>query len=403
MVNRSVVLRYYAYQVTNAAGFYLPISLLYLQDKGFDLFFIGLSGAVFNFAFLTVEIPAGYIGDRLGRRTSLAISSALRGGAMVAYAFVDSAAAFVVLWAVWAAGQTFRSGTLTAWLYELLSDTGEEAAYPRIEGRGRTARLVTSATGALAGGFLYTIDIRLPFLVNAALAFVGLPLLITLPAVGTEGGDSELFTVRDAVSMLRLQAGRSDIRWFVLYLALFWGIFQVSRNFTQPAVTAVGLPVASLGVLYAGFQLLGAGTASMSGWIESRLGLRRFFGLLVPVFAIAYGSIAAFPLAVVPVLFLYRGSMNLIIPLRNTYLNDRLENVGRATVLSGAQMVLTLGASIASLIGGVVADATGSVAVFVIVGVSVTVLAGSLWIAVSPVRSLDGHSSPANEEVTPAE
>ncbi|MFB6299075.1 MAG: MFS transporter [Halobacteriales archaeon] len=402
MARRSVVLRYYAYQVTNAAGFYLPISLLYLQDKGFDLFFIGLSGAVFNFAFLTVEIPAGYVGDRLGRRASLAISSGLRAVAMVAYAFVESAIAFVVLWVIWAAGQTFRSGTLTAWLYEFLSGTDDEAAYPRIEGRGRTARLVTSAVGALAGGVLYTIDIRLPFLTNAALAFAGLPLLATLPAVGVDLSEDELFTVREAVSMLRLQIDRPDIRWFVLYLALFWGIFQVSRNFTQPAVKAVGLPVASLGVLYAGFQLLSAGATSLSGWVESRIGLRRFFGLLIPIFGLAYGSIAALPLAVVPVVFLYRGSMNLIIPLRNTYLNNRLKNLGRATVLSGAQMVLTLGASVASLVGGVIANATDSVAVFVVVGVSLTGIAGILWVAVSPVRSFDEHAGRTGDDAVPA-
>jgi MFS family permease len=74
--------------------------------------------------------------------------------------------------------------------------------------------------------------------------------------------------------------------------------------------------------------------------------------------------------------------MNAIIPLRNKYLNDRLEEIGRATVLSGAQMVLTLGTSTASLIGGVVAETTGSVQVFFWIGVSVAILAvscGSLF------------------------
>ena len=102
----------------------------------------------------------------------------------------------------------------------------------------------------------------------------------------------------------------------------------------------------------------------MSGWLEDRFGARGFFGVLVPMFGIVYAGIAVIPLAVLPALFLYRGSMNVIIPLRNKYLNDRLEESGRATVLSGAQMVLTLGASTASLIGGVVAETTGSVQAF---------------------------------------
>jgi MFS family permease len=374
--------RYYAYQITNAAGFYLPVSLLCLQYKGFGLLFIGLFGAVFNFVSLVAEIPAGYVGDRVGRRASLMVSSGLRAVAMIAYAFAESAVTFVLLWVIWAAGQTFRSGTLSAWVYDYLEEYADEAEYARIEGRGRMARLVTSAVGALAGGVLYTIDVRFPFLANAALALLGISLLFTLLAVKNKMDDDEVFTVREAINVLRLQTARTDVRWFVLYLALFWGIFQVSRSFTQPAVKAVGLPVVGLGVLYAAFQLIGAGAASMSGWPEDRFEVRGFFGVLVPIFGIVYAGIAIIPLAVLPALFLYRGTMNAIILLRNKYLNDRLEEIGRATVLSGAQMVLTLGTSTASLIGGVVAETTGSVQVFFWIGVSVAILAvscGSLF------------------------
>jgi MFS family permease len=163
-------------------------------------------------------------------------------------------------------------------------------------------------------------------------------------------------------------------------------------------VKAVGLPVVGLGVLYAVFQLIGAGAASMSGWLEDRFEVRGFFGVLVPIFGIVYAGIAIIPLAVLPALFLYRGTMNAIILLRNKYLNDRLEEIGRATVLSGAQMVLTLGTSTASLIGGVVAETTRPVQVFFWIGVSVAILAGLLWITVSPVRSADDESLSAGED-----
>lgn len=391
--------RYYAYQVTNAAGFYLPISLLFLQDRGFGLFFVGLSGAVFNFAFLTVEIPGGYIGDRFGRKASLLVSSGLRGAAMASYPFAESAATFVVLWILWASGQTFRSGSLSAWLYEHLDEHGAASTYARVEGRGRTARLLFSAGAALAGGYLYTVDIRLPFLVNAALALAGIPLLLSFPTVEQDRVDDH-FSLSEAAESLRVQAERPDIRWFVVFLALFWGIFQVSRNFTQPAVEAVGIPVTGLGVLYAAFQLLSAGAASVSGWLEEWVGIRTFFRLLPAVFAVSYASIAAVPLAVLPALFLYRGSMNVIVPFRNKYLNDRIQDDGRATVLSGTQMVLTFGASVASLVGGVVADMTGPVAVVSLVGVAISLLAGIVWGRTSPVRPVSTIHEPTDD--TPA-
>ena len=42
---------------------------------------------------------------------------------MIAYAFAESAVTFVLLWVIWAAGQTFRSGTLSAWIYDSSKNT----------------------------------------------------------------------------------------------------------------------------------------------------------------------------------------------------------------------------------------------------------------------------------------
>ncbi|MFB6242604.1 MAG: MFS transporter, partial [Halobaculum sp.] len=65
---RLLRLRYYAFRASNSAGFYLPISIVFLQQQGFGLAFIGATQAVFGLASLLAEVPSGYLGDRLGRR-----------------------------------------------------------------------------------------------------------------------------------------------------------------------------------------------------------------------------------------------------------------------------------------------------------------------------------------------
>ncbi|WP_135820572.1 MFS transporter [Halostella litorea] len=388
--SRRLIRKYYAYRASSAAGFYLPVSILHMKDQGYSLAFIGLAQAVFSFGMLAAEIPSGYLGDRLGRRETLALGNALRAGAMVGYVLAGSALGILLVKAVWAVGWAFRSGTQSALLYELLSTRFDESEYARIDGRGSTVLLVTSGVGAVVGGALYTVDAGLPFLVNAGLALAGVLVLATFPCIECETESDGAFTVREAVRMLHAQAARPEVRWFVAYAALFAGLFGVTRTFEQPALDAVGVPVVGIGLLYAGFKAVSAVAASATGWLEETVGVRRSFGLLVPGFAVAYAAVAVTPLALVPVLVLYRATRTVTRPLRNQYLNDRLDDVGRATVLSGASMALSLAGGAAQLVGGAAAGTFGAVGVLPWAGLTVTGAAAVLWLAASPVREGSG-------------
>ncbi len=386
---RWLVPRYYLFRATNSAGFYVPVAILYLQDEGYGLGFIGVAYAVFGLATLAAEIPSGYLGDWLGRRASLAVGSALRTVVLAAYPLVDGATAYLVIHVLWATGRAFRSGTQDAWLYEILKAHFDEEQFARVEGRGRAILLVTSAAGAVAGGYLYGVDPGYPFFANAALAALGLPILVTFPPVERDGG-GEVFTVRDAVRMLRLQVARPEVRWLVAYAALFNALFLVTRVYEQPALDAVGVPVTGFGLLYAGFKLVSAGAAASVGWFEDRLGARGVFALLMPAYGLAYASLALFPVLVVPALFLNRGLRVLTIPVRNQYLNDRLEDVGRATVLSGVAMALALVGSVSRLVAGWGTEAVGVLPFLAQAGVAVVVVGVALWTLVSPIRAGNG-------------
>ncbi len=392
--SRGLIRRYYAFRTTNSAGFYLPVAIYFLVDSGYGTEFVLFSYAVFSLASVTAEIPSGYVGDLVGRRGSLAIGAALRVVAIGAYPFaVSSPVAIVGLHVVWAAGRAFRSGTQDAWLYEILGARFDESEFARVEGRGSTALLVTSAVTAVAGGLLYTVDPAYPFLANATLAAVGLPMLYAFPAVdgGTERDDA--LTVREAVDVLGVQARRPAVRWLVVYAALFTALFSVTRSLEQPALDAVGVPVAGLGVLYAAFKLVSAGAAASAGWVQETLGTRRVFGLLVPAYLVAYGLLAVVPILVVPVLFFNRSRRLITRPIRNQYLNDRLDDVGRATVLSGAAMALSLASAVAKFVVSAVAVGVGPIGLLPPVGVAVALLAGGLWVATSPVREYEDETA----------
>lgn len=392
----SLVRRYYLYRGTLSPGFYIPVSVIYMEAQGLGLADIGFVQGAFLFSMVVSELPTGYLADRLGRRTALALGNGIVVAVMLGFTVADSTPAFTAVYAVWAVGWTFRTGTADAWLYELLAERDAEDEHARISGRADSTLRVVSAITALSAGLLYTIDPAIPFLANAGLAALGLPLLSTLPKTrGVGDEDGERMGVREAARVLRAKLTQPSIRWIVVYAALFNLAFSVTRVFEQPAMRAVGVPITGLGVLYAGFKLVSAVASGASGPLQDRLGTRGVLLLLVPVVGVAYASFAVVPLLLVPALFLRRGIQRVTRPVRNEYVNDRLEDVGRATVLSGVSMALTLASGTANVLGGRVAAVVGPVTFLSATGVAVATLGGLLWLVTHPVREPTADPAPS--------
>lgn len=385
---RRTVLTYYAYKATTSNGFWMPYAYVYLLQQGYGASVFGFANAVFLFTMVAWEVPAGYVGDRLGRRASLVVGNVLTTGVFGLYAFTETGWHVVALFAVWGVGYAFHSATGQAWLYDLLDGAGHGSStedFAHISGRSEAVSLVASAAGAIAATPLYWVDPGLPFLANAAVSALGVPLLALLPA--TRGEFEATFTVRRAVRLLRVQAGRPGVRWLVAYAALFNLLFSMTRWLEQPALEAAGVPLIGFGALYAAFQLVSAAGTSATGWIQERLGARLFFVLLVPLCGFAYGMVAVVPMFVVPVIFLRRTLGRVVTPIRDQYLNDRLDGIGRATVLSGVSMVLSTTSGLGNAVVGPIAESMGPVGFLPTAGVVVSTVAAVLWLGTSPVRS----------------
>lgn len=391
---------YYLFRATTSYGFYLPFSTIYLVQQGYGLDVIGLAQSAFLFAMVAAEIPAGYVADRIDRRTTLAAGNAISAASLGAYPFVGSATGWIVVYGLWGLGAACHSAIGEAWLYDLLAQRTAESSFARTSGRGATVELVVSAASAMAASLLYAVDPAFPFLANAALSAAGVPLLFTLPA--TRNGADSVISIAETLRALKLQLHRSEVRWLVAYAALFNVLFSVTRWLEQPALDAVGIPITSFGLLYAGFKLVTAGATSTTGLLQERLGARGFFLLLLPVCGVAYAMVYFLPLFVVPVLLLRRALDRVSRPIRNQYLNDRLDSVGRATILSGVSMALHLASGAGNAVFGLVAEATGPMAFLPVAGVGVVLVAGVLWVATDPVREPSGGVGPS-ESPSPGE
>jgi MFS family permease len=383
---RRVILKFYVYKGVSALHLTGPIWVLFLLSRDMSYAQIGALDSLFAAVILLGEIPTGYLGDRIGRRNSLLIGTTLGSIGSIGFAFGASFGSFAVLYALLALGRTFETGTESAWLYDILQEQLDESEFARIQGRGNAVSYVMSGGAAILGGIVGDVNLAYPWLISGgATAFAAL-VLLTFPETD-HGDDSETFTVLDALPIIRSRLLDPSLRTFILFTALFYAVLGSVNYFVQPVSRDLGLEISQIGVLYAGFTGLSAVVSYNSGFIKDALGIDRWFTVTPVLLGAAFATVLFAPLVALPVFFLMMAVRNASKPLEHQYLNDRVESLGRATVLSSVSMVHSLVLIPFQVAAGGVATLTSPL--------QTIALLGGLLVVVTALSSLLSASAPA--------
>lgn len=380
------VARYYLYKATKAVELYRPVMYLYFLSVGLSFTEITILEAAYNVTTVVGEVPTGYLGDRVGRRASLVVGTALIAVTLAAIGFASTFPALLALYVLWSLGYAFRSGSEDAWLYDSL--VGEEG-FSRVRGRGESVALATGVAAAVVGGWLASASLAYPFFAASGVTAASALVLLSVeePADAPEFDpltpSAALAAVRTALSDDRLRA------FLPYYYVLFSSVTYLAFIFLQPrieTVVAVG-PAAELvglagglepmlGWYYAAISLVGALLTARAGWLRERVGLRAW--LLTAPFLVAGLLVGqwAVPLLALPAFVLVRGIAEATKVFAANYVNDRIASVGRATTLSAMAMVSGLAVVPFQLSSGVLSDASSPGAALGVAGVALAV--GSL-------------------------
>jgi MFS family permease len=286
-----------------------------LRDVTFPEF--GVLSAVLSVAIVGGEVPAGYVGDRYGRKGSLALSVVLSVLSLLGFVVARGFVPYLLFYVLRALALAFASGSADAWLYELLEEYLSTDAYTRIRGRGASVMRWTSVATTIAGGGLYVLNPSYPFLASAALSALGLAVLWSMPASSvvaddrpgavSRGGSGDTDVTdepngagtdagartgpRESLAVARRGLTAPSLRWLVSYAGLFFAVVRAGESYIQPVARAAvrgrldalagdalrtGLPLGVLlGLLYASFAAVSATASYYAGDVEARLGLTR--------------------------------------------------------------------------------------------------------------------------------
>jgi len=328
---------------------WIPIWVVFLQDKGVSLTQIGVLESVAWVLSAGLEVPSGAIADRWGRKASMAIGTFLYSMAMLLILADALSPLFLLGYALWNTSFAFISGADTAFLYDSLKADGRASEAAKQSGRYLAITQASQGIASVLGAWVATLDITLCFTVGAVTGLVATALVLTFKEPPRlEEGESQLPFWHNLRVAVGIAARRPVVRWLLLLATGFEVVpFIVYYVLLQPYALAVALPLASIGVVVLGVQLAGVAASWLAHRTQGLVGLSTLvaggiaitlvsttlLGLLPSIPALAFMLVVALVPSVAQ-------------PLLSARLNDMIPSAQRATIISLSALIFELGLAV---------------------------------------------------------
>ncbi len=322
--------------------FMIVIALLvpYLATKGIGMRQFMELQAVFALVILCGELPSGLLSDLWGRKKTLLLGSTLKAVSFSLLPLWSSYEGFLFHHLMMGIALSMISGGDVALLYDsYLAAGGEKSRGTAVLGNANLAAQMGTTGSALLGGAVVALSYVHLLWANAILSWIPvlLVLRVTEPSASLDRGKKKAEELKELLSttLVRDAATRrvllNIVAWGTGGLVMFW----VNQKYWQES----GVPLASFGVLLAGYGLT-AGLAGRSAALGvARYGRRPLLAAVGVLPIIAYFGMAS---------FLGWGGilLGILAPVGRGLgqvlfmeaLNERISSAFRATVISLTQL-----------------------------------------------------------------
>ena len=342
----------YAMALLQGMVFYGPIATLYRQAYGLSMFHITIIESISLGLTLLLELPWGYVADRIGYRRTMVFCSGLFLVSKVVFWQAEGFVFFLlerVLLSIVGAG---LSGVEASVLY--LSCPEEQSQ--RVFGRYQTCQQL----GLLFAAGVYGLWIGSNYRLAAFLTVVSYALaaLLSLGLAEVNQRKEAPTTLGSAVETLSDTVRNRRLMFLILGIALVEVVHQTVTVFTnQMKYIQVGM---STGVIAAVYMLMTAcGLAGeRSEWLTKRLGAKHLGLILICGSAVSCLGLAwvKTPLAAVAGVLMLRICFSVLQPLQTALQNQLIRSRDRATALSMTGLLMDLLAVFTEVVFGKIAD-----------------------------------------------
>ncbi len=353
-----------------------PILVLFLIAKGLSFTEIMLLQSISAIAVVLFEVPTGAVADKIGRKESILLGALLWAISLGFYVVGKSFPMFILAEVIFSLGATFKSGADNALLYDSLKVMGREKEFQSIEGKARSFALYAQAIGSIIAGFVYEVNVNLPFIISAV--FMLVTIIITLrfkePPIEGKVGKYGINYIEQIKESGKFILSHEKIKAIIIFTMMFFIFYRTAFFYYQPYMEAVKIPVRYFGIIFFVFNITAAFASKRSHWIMDKTKPRTltFMALLMIISFVLMGLTKVW-FGVFAILF-QQVARGIYRPVTTKYLNKHIPSDKRATVLSFQSLACNLSVAIAFPLMGVLKDHENIFTTHMVMGIAMIIL-----------------------------
>ncbi|MBI4147808.1 MFS transporter, partial [Candidatus Woesearchaeota archaeon] len=339
--------------------FFVPVLALFYIASQVPLEQFAIIMSVFSLSTLLLEVPTGVMADLLGKKKTLLISRFLYIIEIYVIAFYNGFWPFLIAKIISGIGVSLSSGTSEALLYDTLKRLKRTDEHKNISSTQFALTNVSMAATFITGGWLFSIDAKLPALASLPIITLGFILTFFLKEPYKPRGSLTIMHAWEHMKeAMCCVMHHPTVRYLVLFsLPIATGI-SILLNLSSVYFATIGVPKAGIGLVAFVASLTTAAVARIAPRVEQRLGDHNTL-FVMQTLLVAGTLLMAALVPLTGVLFYFAvpvvsGLFNVLI---NHYMNAHISTSHRATIISIQHLISNLGIVIVFPIVGAIIKA----------------------------------------------
>jgi len=346
------------YNILSTASFVDPILIMFFIAKGLSFTQIMSLTSIAYITVLLLEVPSGVLADKLGEKKILALGSIFNLLSVITFILFENYLFFIIGSVFSAFSSAFISGADSSYTYKIVVES-ENRNFEKFIGIVKSYSFYMMGLTSLIGGFIYSVNVHLPLILNGIIYTVSLVVLFLIKDPGLDGGivnNNSSKTIIDILKGVKNSTIGNHVLIFLIIFSVSVAMFtNIGKSLTQPYMDSIGINIQLFGVIYF--------LANILAGIGSRFSYRlsKFYGMyykhfillsLTGLFFMMSFMDSYYGLVILLLFNVYRG-------FTGPYINSELNNIisdNRATILSFNSLLGSIVIAASSLVIGYIMD-----------------------------------------------
>ncbi|WP_414053799.1 MFS transporter [Macrococcus equi] len=335
---------YYLFNFVIYFYVWMPIWVIYFQNKGLSLSQIGILDSIGYILMVLSEIPTGIIADKYGRKYSLFLGSLLYSLAMFGILSNIFSVWFLLGYILWNISNTFFTGAGISILRESLINLDRLNEFPKILGRSNSVMIFSQVFASSICSFIAMKNLELCFMISGFVAILGIIIPLFMKETLDKKKNSNLTYKFIVINTLKIIKSNKNLIWLLLFSSLMSSlIFIITYTIYQPYSLELGFSLAEISIILIIVKSISALGGLITG-IANKLININYTLVILPLSLLLFSVLIGLSLTkysillLIMVLFIF----SIFSPNIDHILNMNIEDNIRSTVLSFQGLLWTL-------------------------------------------------------------